>query len=91
MKLLSTIVLGLALSMSFAAEASHTKRIRCESFSHRYNECEVGGEIINVQLEEQLSNSPCRLNRTWGADWRGDDYIWVDDGCRGIFRVRIED
>lgn len=58
--------------------------IRCESNNQRYNFCRVdtrGG----VELQSQLSDDNCRMNRTWGYDRDG---IWVDNGCRAIFRVR---
>lgn len=37
-----------------------------------------------VELVRRISKRPCERNRSWGTDRRG---IWVDDGCRGIFRV----
>ena len=90
-KLLNVIVLGFALTFVSSAHADYTKRIRCESTGHNYKECAVGGELVTVRLVEQLSNAPCRANITWGADWHGEDYIWVDNGCRAIFRVTLED
>ena len=78
-----------ALTLTFAAEA-RVKRVRCESISHNYKECYVGGEISDAELDQQLSSASCRRGRSWGFS-RYDDYIWVDDGCRGIFSVWVHD
>lgn len=37
-----------------------------------------------VKLVRQLSDKPCREDRTWGYNRQG---IWVDDGCRGVFQI----
>ena len=44
-----------------------------------------GGEC-NIELEEQLSSSPCTLNVSYGCveDSKRHE-IWVSDGCRGLF------
>ena len=57
--------------------------VRCESSDGRWRQCPVdtrGG----VDLVRQLSNASCIRGRNWGDDARG---IWVNDGCRGEFRV----
>ena len=59
------------------------RTIRCESRNGRYRFCPVDTQD-EVRLERQLSNTPCDLWRTWGFDRRG---VWVDDGCRGEFKV----
>jgi len=37
----------------------------------------------SVRLIKRLSDKPCIEGRSWGYDRNG---IWVDDGCRAIFR-----
>jgi Protein of unknown function (DUF3011)/Ricin-type beta-trefoil lectin domain-like len=39
---------------------------------------------FGVQMVRQISGSPCRQGETWGFDNRG---VWVDRGCRAVFRV----
>jgi len=36
-------------------------------------------------LLRQLSDTACKEGSTWGWDAQG---VWVDGGCRGLFRVR---
>ena len=57
--------------------------ITCESHNNHQKQCRIntrGG----VTLQTQLSKSPCRLHSTWGYN---DRFVWVSNGCRGIFRV----
>jgi hypothetical protein len=44
----------------------------------------VGNVKSNVEMVQQLSQSPCTRGSTWGNDGQG---IWVDRGCRARFRV----
>lgn len=57
---------------------------RCESDNGRERFCQVdtrGG----VQLQRQVSSSPCVQNRTWGVERDG---VWVNNGCRAEFAIR---
>lgn len=38
-----------------------------------------------VMLFRKLSGAPCNFGRQWGFE---PDHIWVDDGCRALFRIR---
>lgn len=58
--------------------------VRCSSDDERRARCHVDGVVWNVQVERQVSGSPCVLGQTWGFD---NDEIWVDRGCRADFRV----
>jgi Protein of unknown function (DUF3011)/Peptidase inhibitor family I36 len=58
--------------------------IKCESNDGRRNYCGKVDRHDRVTLEQQISGSPCVQGRSWGIDRRG---LWVDDGCRAIFRV----
>lgn len=58
--------------------------IRCESNDGRMNRCALPGGNGRVVLERQHSRNACIEGRTWGQDRGG---VWVDDGCRGDFRV----
>lgn len=61
-----------------------SREIRCRSSGGNYNECSVNFRVESVRLLEQHSNATCRADRTFGA---GRDYVWVDRGCDGTFRV----
>lgn len=59
--------------------------VTCESKNDRRSYCNVSGiRDANVELDRQLSKSPCIAEQTWGIDSRG---VWVDGGCRAEFRV----
>lgn len=59
------------------------KEIKCESSDGRRKTC--GKDLYgNADLIRQLSDASCREGSTWGL--RGGS-IWVDKGCRGVFRV----
>ena len=58
--------------------------ITCSSNNGKRNWCDTGGRR-NIQLNRQISGSPCIQGQTWGIDNRG---LWVDNGCRAEFRVR---
>lgn len=55
----------------------------CESRGRKRHFCRVDTRG-RVRLEMQLSHTDCVRGETWGLDDRG---IWVDDGCRGEFRI----
>ncbi len=59
------------------------KEVRCESSDGRYKTC--GRDLYgHADLIRQLSDTACREGSSWGL--RGGA-IWVDKGCRGVFRV----
>lgn len=61
------------------------RRITVESRDGRRNQSNITiPASARVRLVKQLSDKPCRENRTWGYNRRG---IWVDDGCRGVFEI----
>ncbi len=57
--------------------------VRCESADGRYKQCGTG-LYGSPRLVRQLSDTACRSNTTFGLR---DGALWVDQGCRGIFRV----
>ena len=63
-----------------------TEIVRCDSDFNLFNSCNVSGQIIDAQLVDQRSNSPCQLGRSWGYD---GNRVWVDRGCRASFRVTL--
>jgi hypothetical protein len=63
-----------------------TKAILCASSNGRYESCSAGGQILDFILDSQQSRSECIEGKSYGA---GRDYIWVDKGCRGFFKVRV--
>jgi hypothetical protein len=60
------------------------RRVRVESEGGRMRTLHVPNRGVN--LLRQISTASCRLGRSWGFDSQG---IWVDDGCRAEFEVRI--
>jgi hypothetical protein len=57
--------------------------VTCASDDGHRKLCEVDTRD-GVRLVRQISDSPCRLNDSWGFTNRG---IWVDRGCRAEFQV----
>ena len=59
--------------------------VRCESNKDRRTYCDVRhAEDANIEIDRQLSDTPCTEGFSWGRDRRG---IWVDRGCRAEFAV----
>lgn len=56
----------------------------CESIDGKRNVCPVDTSM-GVAVVKQLSDTPCKLNSTWGYDAHG---IWVTAGCRAEFILR---
>ena len=62
--------------------------VSCASSRYRYAECALPGRAADVQLERQDSASACRKGATFGTL---NDRLWVNRGCRGVFRVFMDD
>jgi hypothetical protein len=59
------------------------KEVKCESSDGHRKTC--GKNLYgNADLIRQLSSTACRENVSWGLR---SGSIWVDKGCRGVFRV----
>lgn len=59
----------------------------CESDRDRFGYCGVRvGRRDHVEIQRQLSRSPCVFGRSWGFD-RARGEVWVDRGCRAEFVV----
>ncbi len=63
-----------------------TVNVRCESSNYMHRDCPVHGRIVGAQLAQQLSSMQCVQGRSWGMH---QNAIWVDRGCRGVFRVSM--
>lgn len=59
--------------------------VRCESKGKARQRCPTDVALRPVQLLRQLSDSACVQGESWGWD---PDGVWVDSGCRALFRVR---
>lgn len=60
-----------------------TRSVTCSSDDYGRQSC--GVDTSNgINLEKQLSTAPCTQGATWGFD---SGHIWVDKGCRAIFRL----
>lgn len=82
-KIFGAVALG-ALAVGAMAQRSD-RRINVESRDGRRASVSINiPASAKVRLVRQLSDKPCRENRTWGYNRRG---IWVDDGCRGTFEI----
>ncbi|MEZ0392098.1 MAG: DUF3011 domain-containing protein [Pseudobdellovibrionaceae bacterium] len=58
--------------------------VSCSSWEQQYNTCYVGRRVRAVELVRQESNNSCIEGYSYGVS---GDSIWVDRGCRGLFRV----
>ncbi len=57
--------------------------VSCSSDDNRYRECSLHTPG-KVELARRESRADCLEGRSWGYSPRS---VWVDAGCRGIFRV----
>ena len=61
------------------------ERITCQSNHGGYTTCPSSLDSIDsIRLVQQLSGAPCQLGNSFGY---GQNYVWVDRGCRGVFDV----
>lgn len=60
--------------------------VRCESSNNGRETCRVDARDRMVAVNQQLSDKPCILGRSWGIS-NDRDEIWVDNGCRAEFQV----
>ncbi len=58
--------------------------VTCESKKQKHVNCPIKPNAV-VQLHRQLSRASCRQGESWG---QGDDAIWVNKNCKGIFSVK---
>jgi hypothetical protein len=70
------------VSISPPALAQDDETIECRSSGYKYTECEA--PFRQPQLVQQLSDSECVANRSWGFK-RDAGVIWVSGGCAAIF------
>lgn len=59
--------------------------VRCESKDQERKRCPIQVTTATVELVRQISDTACVQDKTWGWD---PDGVWVDGGCRALFRVR---
>lgn len=64
---------------------ANVTRLTCSSQGTARLQCAVPG-ASRVSLVRQLSASPCTLNQSYGI---GIGHIWVSNGCRGEFDVKV--
>ena len=76
----------LVISIAEASRAPLEKKADffCESRRGAYTECPTKFVIDTVKLDLELSEKRCKEHLTWGY---GYDYIWVNEHCRGSFKV----
>lgn len=61
-------------------------QVTCSSNGNRVTTCAWDRSRGRPRLLQQLSNSPCTENRTWG--YNRQEQLWVSNGCRGRFGNR---
>lgn len=61
--------------------------IRCQSEDFRRATCRTNGKLRNVRIYDRLSQAKCQQGSDWGFN---DSLIWVQNGCRAIFRVTYQ-
>ena len=81
----------MGLSLSFF-RIEYVLIIRCESMDFKKTKCQVRlpsvhHQIKSVSLMRKLSETTCIEGVAYGVS--GND-IWVNNGCRAIFEVRLE-
>lgn len=59
--------------------------VRCESEEQKWRRCNTEVTRQPPELLRRISDARCIEGDSWGWDAQG---IWVDDGCRALFRVR---
>lgn len=68
---------------TFARPTNTTYWIICESRDNRRYYCRIG-DLDVPRLEKQLGGTSCVEGTTWGV---AEGFLWVDDGCRGEFKI----
>jgi hypothetical protein len=63
-----------------------TEFVACESNGYDLRYCAVPGIILSAQVSQQRSFASCVLGRGFG--YQGNK-LWVKDGCRATFLVRM--
>ena len=61
--------------------------VRCKSEDFRKRTCRLNGRVRNVSLYDRESKAQCRRGNDWGYR---NNQIWVQNGCRAVFRVTYE-
>ena len=79
-------LLGLLMLLCVNAKtALGSDTVLCESDDDRLHVCRLdNARDKNIVLDRKLSKSSCTEGRSWGVNHKG---IWVDRGCRAVFRV----
>lgn len=68
---------------AFSRPTNTTYWIICESRDNRRFYCRIG-DLDVPRLEKQLGGTSCVEGTTWGT---AEGFLWVDDGCRGEFKI----
>lgn len=76
-------LLSLMLALPGLPVQAASREVTCESHGMRHAYCSTGRHG-SVRLVDSSGFWPCKQNETWGTDSHG---IWVDQGCKGRFRV----
>lgn len=79
---LAVLASALAAPAAYAQNYNGTT-VSCASRDGGYRECYTGFRGPPV-LVNNVSDTRCEENRNWGS--RRPGTVWVDDGCRGLFR-----
>lgn len=61
--------------------------IACESRDFGYQSCYLGPRVVQLSMLRQMSKNECYYGQSWGYT---DRTVWVDRGCRALFRAVID-
>jgi Protein of unknown function (DUF3011) len=80
------ILPAIILMLAIAGAPALAGTVSCDSYNGRRNTC--GADTRNgVALARQMSWNKCKKGVSWGV--QGDNQIWVDQGCRGLFTTGV--
>ena len=63
--------------------------VKCSSWNWMYAECSLHFSIIDINVKRIYSIAECIKDKTFGISTDRKS-IWVDDGCRAMFSVTLE-
>src|SRR5512135_1461866 len=84
--LISSIAFAGTFLMFVAGSSAEAGTVSCGSYSSQRATCRADTRN-GVAMTEQWSWRPCLKGQTWGV--QGDNRIWVDQGCRGVFTTGV--
>ena len=82
----TVLAAAVAFLMMTTGSPAEAGTVSCGSYSSQRATCRADTRN-GVAMTEQWSWRPCLKGQTWGV--QGDNRIWVDQGCRGVFTTGV--